>query len=159
MPTTPTLTLCDDLVSALNTAWAPAGNDGVERHYFKRFSDGEDTALKLLGRRVVIFPTGYDNAPAHRGEDDYEHRVSVLTVERYTDAAGDPPKAWIDERVDFVFTHVVQGFDFGREPPTWNKKLLTVSADVQVCDVEKLVGGGKLFYSLVDLVFSELRDA
>lgn len=155
---TPTLLLCDDLVSALQNDWAPTGNDGVERHYFKRFGDGDDTALKLQGRRVVIFPTGYENSPADRGEDDYTHRVSVLTVERYTDA-GDPTRDWIDERVDFVFTRVVQGFNWGSAPPDWNKKLLTVSAEVQLCDVEKLVGGGKLFFALVDLVFSELRDA
>lgn len=157
-PTTPTLTLCDQLVAALEASWSPVSPSGVERCYFKRLGDGDDATTKLEGRRVLVVPTGYDNGPETRGEDGYVHRVSVLTVERYTDA-GDPPTEWTDERVDFVFDEIVQGFDFGRQPPSWNAKLVTLSAAVQVCDVEKLVTGGKLFYSLVEFEFAEIIDA
>lgn len=158
-PTTPTLLLCDALVSALQTAWGPTGNDGVERHYFKRVGDAEGAEFKLLGRRVVIYPTHDSNDPASRGEDEWTHNVTVDVFERYTDA-GDPTVEWIDRRVDFVTTQIVDGFDFSHTgPPSWNKKLLTLSYDRLLCDPAKLVGSNKLFFSRVELVFSEIRDA
>lgn len=159
MATTPTLVLCDNLVAALQAAWTEGAYDAVERVYFKRIADVEDPTLKLVGRKVYVMPTGYDNGPVTRGEDEFTHNVSVLVVERYTDA-GDPATAWIDTRVDFVYDHIVQGFDYSHDgPASFNKKLVTLSAAVQVCDVEKLVSGGKMFYSLTELVFSEIRDA
>lgn len=158
MPTTPTLTLCDELVAHLEASWGPVAPSGAERCYFKRLGDGDDATTKLEGRRVLVMPTGYDNGPETRGEDGYLHRILALIVERYTDA-GDPPTEWIDERVDFVFEQVVQGFDFGRSRPTWNPMLTTLSANVSIVDVEKLVTGGKLFYSLVDFEFAELINA
>ena len=155
-PTTPTLTLCDQLAAALAAAWGPVAPDGVERCYFKRIPD--EGAARLLGRQVYLFPTDYDNGPADRGEDEYTHRVTALVVERYPDA-GDPPTEWTDERVDFVFESIVQGLDFSHDgPPSWNPKLLTLSADVRVCDVERLTTQ-KLFHSSVELVFLEIRDA
>lgn len=158
MPTTPTLVLCDDLVSALETAWGPSGSDGVERAYFKRLGDPDDADTKITGRRVYVFPTGYDSANADRSENDYQHRVSVLVAERYAEAAGDPPRDWVDDRVDFVHRYVVQGLDFSTNgPPSWNPKLLTLSAEVAaIVDLEKLVTGNRLFYCLINLVFSEL---
>ena len=160
MASTPTLTLCDDLVTALLGAWTDMGaSDGVTRCYFKRIGDSDRPETKLAGRQVYVFPTDYDNGPATRGEDEFIHSVSVLVVERYADA-GDPPTAWIDTRVDFVYEQIVQGLDFSHDgPASWNKKLTTLSADVTVCDVEKLTGGGKLFYSMTELAFSEIRDA
>jgi hypothetical protein len=164
-PTTPTLLLCDALVAVLAADWDGSGNppaapSGPERAYFKRIGDadsGEDE--RLVGRRVIIYPTGYSNDPASRGEDDYAHRVSVQVFERYTDA-GDPPREWIDERVDFVWARIAEGFDFSHSgPPAWNRKLLTVSADVVVLDLGKLLGAGSMFVSQVDFVFSEIRDA
>lgn len=159
MPTTPTLTLCDALVTALQAAWTEGANDAAERVYFKRIGDADRPETKLVGRKVYVFPTGYDSGASARGEDDYLHRVSVLVVERYEDAAGDPPTSWIDTRVDWVFTYIVQGFDYSHDgPPSWNKKLVTLGAQVQVCDVEKLLGG-RLFYSLVEIEFQETIDA
>ncbi len=160
MPDTPTLILCDDLIAALLLAWTDKGaDDGAERCYFKRIGDIDRPETKLVGRKVFLFPTHYDNGPTTRGEDEFIHNVSALVVERYTDDAGDPPTDWTDDRVDFVYNQIVQGFDFGRESPSWNRKLTTLSANVMVCDVEKLTSGGKLFYSLTELVFSEIRDA
>lgn len=163
MPYTPTariLVLCDALATALQTAWAPTGNDGVERAYFKRIADAEGAEFKLLGRRVVIYPTDYGNDPASRGEDEYTHNVTVDVFERYTSTSGDPTVEWIDARVDFVSTYVVDGFDFSYDGgPSWNRKLITRSADVSVCDAAKLVGGNRLFFSRVELVFSETADS
>jgi len=157
--TTPTLILCDQLVTHLLAAWTGRGaNDGVERKYGKRIGDVTDPNLKLVGRKVYLFPTHYDNGPDTRGEDNFIHEISALVVERY-EGVGDPPEAWTDTRVDFVYEQIVQGFDFARESPSWNLKLSTLSANVQVCDVEKLFSSGKLFYSLTELVFEELRNA
>lgn len=157
-PTTPTLTLCDQLVAALVAAWEPVSPSGVERVYFKRIADAEDPNLKLVGRKVYVFPTHYDNGPEVRGRDEYLHDVSVLVVERYPDA-GDPPTEWTDERVDFVYEYVVEGFDYSRDRASFNAHLVTLSANVMVCDIEKLTSGGKLFYSLTEIQFSESREA
>lgn len=159
-PTTPTLLLCDRLVAELLEAWTDKGaDDGAERRYFVRIADVTDPQFKLTGRKVYVFPTGYDSGAVTRGEDEYLHTVGVLVVERYPDA-GDPPTEWTDERVDFVFEKVVQGFDWSHDgPPSWNRFLVTLSANVQVCDLEKLTSGGKLFYSLTEIQFSEVRSA
>lgn len=155
-PTTPTIVLCDGLVSALEAAWSPVAPSGVERAYFVRLGDGEDGSTRLDGRRVVVFPTRYGLQAETRGEDGYTHEVTVLAAERYPDA-GDPTRDWLDERVDWVHEQVVKGFDFGRDgPPAWNPMLYTLSADVQVLDLEKLLGGGKLFYAVVEFQFLEL---
>lgn len=156
MATTPTLELCDNLVTHLLAGWADKGpKDGAERRYTVPVSDGGE--FKTEGRRTYVIPARYDNGPEDRGEDLFVHEVYVLTLERYTDA-GSPPTDWVDERVDWVYDHVVQGLDFGREAPAWNAMLTTASADVQIYDPEKL-DTGKLFYSLVRLVFNEVRDA
>jgi hypothetical protein len=159
-PTTPTLLLCDDLVEHLRTQWGCSDPDGVRRAYFEPFGDAEDELSRVYGRQVVVFPTGYGTAYATRGADRYTHLVSVLTVERYEDGGGRPPDEWTDERVDWVHEFVVQGLDFNRDgPPSFNRQLGTLSADVQVCDVEKLVTGGRLFYALAVLEFEEYRTA
>lgn len=156
-PTTPTLLLCDALLAALLADWQPSAPDGAERAYFKRIGDAEGAEFKLLGRRVVIYPTDYSNDPASRGEDEFAHSITVDVFERYTDK-GDPPTEWTDERVDFVYARVVEGFDYSHDgPPAWNTKLITRSADVSVCDTNRLIGG--LFFSRTVLEFSEIRDA
>jgi hypothetical protein len=160
--TTPTLSLCDALVGVIDAGWSGQGvNDGVSRVYFIRIADVDDSSLKLLGRKVYVFPTNYSYAGFTRGEDQYQHEISVLCVERYTEARGDPPTSWIDDRVDFVYNNIVQLLDYdGRSgaTATFNRNLLTDNIEIQVCDVEKITGGGKLFFSLVNFTFVELVD-
>ncbi|HEY1191914.1 MAG TPA: hypothetical protein VGE74_30060 [Gemmata sp.] len=158
MPSTPTLTLCEQLVDALRTAWAPVAPSGVEWAYYRRFGDAESGFEETVGRQVVIYPVNYDNAPGTRGEDLYTHQVTVHVAERYPDD-GDPPRDWVTERVDFVYDRIVQGFDFSRETPDWNPGLTTLSSVVTVCDVTKLLTSGNLFFSVVEITFSELRSA
>lgn len=157
VPTTPTVVLCEQLASAVNTAWAPVAPSAVDWDFFKRYGDADEVAAATLaGRQVIFFPTDYDWQNAVRDQDEYTHHVSCLVVERYTDAAGDVPKLWTAERVDFVHTQIVQGLRFTRGgPPSWNRFLLTLAASVQVCDVEKLITSGRLFYALVQLEFLE----
>ncbi len=155
---TPTLIMCDELVALLNDTWEPSAPDGVERHYYKRFGDADSGGDELVGRRVVIYPADYESDAENRGEDRYLHRIMVQIVERYADD-GDPPVEWMDERVDFVYSQIVELFDFGRNPPTWNKRLRTGTTNVSIYDLSKLMNGGKLFFSQVEFEFSELRDA
>ncbi len=161
---TPTLELCDDLVDELITAWGPVSPDSVTRAYWSRIADVEDTALALTsGRKVTIAPSlpqAYSYEPANRGEDLYTHRVSVLVEKRYTDAAGDPTTAWIDAQIDWVYTYIVQGFDWDFRDgsiPTFNRNIVTVSAEVQLFEHD-LIRHDKLFSSQVDITFQELVD-
>jgi hypothetical protein len=156
VPTTPTLTLCDDLVTVLSAAWLPVAPDAARRAYLTRID-----LKNVHGRQVIFFPTGYDNAPASRGEDDYTHRITALIFERYEDAA-DPdevvPQAWLDERCDFVHDRIVQGLEFFRDgvQPSFNRKLITLSSDVlEMYDAEKLQTQ-KEFWCAVEMVFREL---
>lgn len=160
---TPTLILCDNLVNALDAAWAGRGDsDTIERDYFPRYGDGKDGTVELLqGRKVVIYPTptegpgSYSRRWENRSEDRYTHRVTVLVIERYT-GQGLPPRSWIDDRVDFCWTYIFRGFDY-RQPPSWNRYLKTADLDGEIADQVKLVTQGKLFYAEVDLVFEDLR--
>jgi len=156
-PTTPTLVLCQQLAAAVKGAWNPAAPSGADWDFFRRYGDGEDPGTELAGRQVVFFPGedyGWENE--NRGQERYTHRVSCLVVERYADP-GDPPREWIGERVDFVHAQIVQGLRFTRGgPPAWNPMLMTLGANVEVCDRDKLMSGGKLFFALVELEFLEL---
>ncbi len=164
MATLPTLTLCDDLAAYLVAA-VPAANaspNSVQRVYWTETADAEDTALALLdGRRVTIAPSHpqtYTYEAHTRGGDLYTHHVSVLVEKRYTDT-GDPPRAWIDAEVNWVYTNIVLGFDYDKRDgngPTFNRQLSTVSADVKIFSLDDLLAHGKLFSSQIDLIFNEL---
>jgi hypothetical protein len=157
MPTTPTLLLCDELVTLLTTTWGPSAPNKVERAYYRRFGDADAGEDRLVGRQVVIYPQDYESDAETRGEDRYLHRIVVQVVERYPDP-GDPPVAWLDERVDFVSANVVNLFDFGRSAPEWRRRLRTERTAVGVYDLAALMNGGNLFFSQVEFEFSELRD-
>src|SRR5262245_38416216 len=122
--------------------------------------DADAGSFNIDGRQVVIYPTGYDNSPITRGEDEYVHQITVDVLERYDDQPGDAPRDWITTRVDFVYEKIVQGFDFSHDgPPTFNRKLITRSAAVSVVDLSSLLGRNRLFFSRVELVFQEVRNA
>lgn len=169
MATAPTLTLCDALVEYLTTQVAEAGAapNSVRREYFIRIADKDDEALEQTdGRRVTIAPTlpnAYSYEGHTRGEDLYTHQISVLVTERYPETVtGDATRAWLDERVNWVYTNVVLLFDFDKRSdngPSFNRNLVTLSAEVQLFDLDTLVGRGKLFLSQVDLTFHEIVDA
>jgi hypothetical protein len=155
--TTPTLKLCEDLAAAVRAAWIPSAPSAVDWDFFRRLGDGEDEKTELLGRQVVFFPTDeYEWETETRAQDRYTHRVSCLITERYQDA-GDPPRDWTAERVDWVHDRIVKALRFTRDgPPAWNPFLMTLKGSVQVCELSKLVTSGKLFYALVLIEFLEL---
>lgn len=156
-PTMPTVVLCRQLAAAVQSAWGPTTPSAADWDFYRRYADADAVGSERLeGRQVVFFPDAYDKASENRGEDVYTHKVQCLVVERYADAAGDPPKLWTAERVDFVHDRIVQGLWFTRDRAPWNRNLTSVSASVQVCDVSKLMSGGKLFFCLLELVYDEI---
>lgn len=156
--TSPTLVLCQQLADAVQAAWNPAAPDAVDWAFFVRYGDVDGQgAPPLVGRQVTFFPTKFGWEPETRQTENYTHYVSCLVAERYADAAGDATRDWAAERADFVHEQIVVGLRFLRGgPPTWNPLLMTLAAEAEVLDVSKLVGGGKLFYALVELEFMEL---
>lgn len=153
VPTTPTITLCEQLVTELQTAWVPTGNDEVLYDYIYRFN-----ATNLKGRKVVLFPTGYDSSAENRGEDSYSHLITALIVERYEDADS-PPKEWVTERIDFVFDKVVSGLDYFKSNLSLSgREISTARADVTLYDPVKLATD-HLFYSTVEFEFTETLES
>src|SRR5579872_1669673 len=148
-PLTPTLKLCSDLTTFVTTNWKPSSPDAVNWGYFTRFGDADDPNTNVIGRQVEFFSAeDYEWETATREHDNFTHHVSCLVVERYTDA-GDPPRDWWQDRVDFVYTQIVAGLRFTRNGPApFNPMLMTLKGKVQVCDLEKLLVS-KLFYALV----------
>jgi hypothetical protein len=145
----------------LKDAWDPFNPSGVERHYFKRITDeeqlqnfAESLKLETDERRVIIMPGEYGSEYGTHVEDLYVHEIHSLVVERFT-GTGDPPREWIDERVDFCWQRIAKGFDFRDGRPSWNTKLRTLSFEVEICDVAKLLSSGHLFYSMIVHRFEE----
>ena len=157
-PTTPTLILCQNLATVVQSAWNPTAPSAVAWDYFRRYGDADNVSVaELQGRQVVFFPREYAWENLNRAAEQYTHHVDCLVVERYADAAGDPPRDWTSARVDFVHTSIVKGLRFNRSgPPSFNPALMTIGATVEVADLEKLTMAGKLFFALVQLDFVEL---
>lgn len=157
-PTTPTVLLCQKLADYVRDAWNPSAPDGVDWDFFRRWSSDHDAlaAERLDGRQVVFFPTRYAWDPIDRASNGYTHEVTALVVERYVDGAGDPPREWTAERVDFVHTRIVAGLRFLQTAPApWNADLVSRPGAAEVLDVSKLTGSGRLFYATVELEFLE----
>jgi hypothetical protein len=151
-PTSPTVVLCQNLASAVQTAWGPTAPSAADWDFFKRYGDADEVGGRARRPAGGVLPERVRVGRRDPGRGRVHALVACLVVERYADAAGDAPKLWTAERVDFVHDEIVKALRFTRSgPPSWNKKLTTLGARVQVCDVEKLVTGGKLFYRLVEL--------
>ena len=156
-PTTPTIVLCDALVTYLKAQWGPVAPDTVERaHNGQTIDDG-----LTEGRHVRVVPLSYSKVAADRGDDWYTHRIGVVTLEKYPDAT-DPkyviPIDWIDERVDFVHTEIVKRLDLYRNgsQPTFNRMVVTreILMDA-IYDPGRLRSGQ--FWSEVEFDFEELE--
>ena len=157
-PTSPTLLVCDQIVTYIRQQWGPKAPDEVRREYNLRIDFS-----KVTGRLVLVVPLGYVNNPSDRGKDVYTHRIGVGVFRRYTDAA-DPdvviPRDWLDTEVDFVNTYVAEGLDFthdttfGATAP-FNRNLQTLSTDVPNVFDEELINR-KEFWCEVECVFEEL---
>lgn len=155
MPATPTLSLCDHLVSLVRAAWNPAAPDQVERVY-----EAPLDAASIKGRRVYLFPATYSSEPADRGNDLYTHKIVALCVKKY-EAQGRPPVAWVDAEVDWVYEQLFQGLDFSHNGPLlWGSRSIVTRAiePVDVYDAAYLVQN-KVFWSEVVFDFEEILSA
>jgi hypothetical protein len=88
----------DALKDRIDEIWTDRGdpdNDEVLAPWSYRID-----SKALTGRKVLVFPTTYAGVPVTRDEDQDDYGFVLLVVERYTEQ-GDPPDAWVDERVDF----------------------------------------------------------
>lgn len=92
---------CRDVIAA---AWSPSGPDAVTRVWARQIGLDPDSVYPLLeGRKVYVIPGGWDqDGVLDRSARLVTHSVGVLVCERYTDAPGEVPDAWLDERVQFT---------------------------------------------------------
>lgn len=88
----------DALVAAILAIW-PDGADApnaVERTYLV------PTDLNTLtGRKVWVTPVAFEDENASRDENLGKYSHAIVIAERY-EPGGVPPRAWMDERVEFV---------------------------------------------------------
>lgn len=168
MATHPTLTLGDELVSKIRTAWEPASPDDVGRVFDVPVT--EETAATLLGRRVFVIPMGWREEPASRIKNKWMHHFLILTIEKFPETqSGLPDLEWADERVEFVLgmkgwldypadgailrfanTHVAT---LTRTPQrsVWTENF----EEVEVYDPEMLKDHG-LFWSTIEVFYGEV---
>lgn len=86
----------DALVALIAGWWAPTAPDAVLAPW--RF---ELKARSHAGRRVYVLPADYARENVTRAQEQGDYGYAVLVAERYA-TAGDPPDAWVDERVAWV---------------------------------------------------------
>jgi hypothetical protein len=101
--------VADAVADVITAAWkdadgGPDAPSGVCREWAKDVVlTGDDPTRLLAGRQVLVFASGLEQPEVlDRGEQVQRYTVGVLVCERYTESAGDVPKAWVDERVGFV---------------------------------------------------------
>lgn len=153
------LAIADAIAANIAALWAassspPSGSDAVTRAYEVPIGDADDES-NIIGRQVYVFPTEFHSPElATRGEDYRDYEISILTAERYADAAGQATKAWLDVRVAFVeqivwlpLSNATKAFVFGQ--------VFSQLDDVIVYDPQEL-RTKKLFLSLVNVTLREL---
>jgi len=160
MATSRDLTLIDQLVSVLDEAWEPEAPDAVSREYL---ADVSEKDLKdFTGRRVLLFPMEYQSDDENRAENRYGYRVGVTVLERFEDAdkaTSAAVKAWLDERLDFVETLLIDGFDYGNGGllEFSGRRVWTESIECQQRYDVDLLAEKKLFRCDVAFVFREIQ--
>lgn len=155
------LQLCDAAAALILTGWnasaTPAtGDDAVQRVWSPTISFTPDSPEPISGRQVFAFPGQYAATNLTRSEQLRDYRFRVLVVEQYSDAEGDPPKEWIDARVNFceqvVFNPLVNPALFLLDSffPA-----LEEQATVDVLVDSDMLQQNKAFWSLMTFPFQE----
>lgn len=148
----PIIEVANFVVSRLQTAFDNGGvATTVERVYDIPFDLG-----KFTGLQVKVFGNAYNsNEDATRAENYHRVDISVVVAKRYTDAAGSPPKAWIDELVNLVYSYVFNSF-INVESPLILGEYWQVECETSVmCDIDNL-RQNKTFWSEVEISFNRL---
>lgn len=157
--------LCDQVAALVSALWGPLAPDAVTRVY------GPDVGLTpdepdtlITGRQVYVFADAYEvPESADRGSLWWDYAAAVLVVERYTDAAGAPPTAWVDARVKFVEESVFRPL----RDPTLTLTGAAVAgafpdperhATVDVVYDQEVLIQHRAFWSLVRVYFKDTTD-
>lgn len=98
MPDAKCIQLADAAAQRISAAWNPVAPNEILRDYVIPAK-----VDAIVGRKVWIWPVAHaTQGPATRAADIEEHQIALVIAERYTGTEPRPPKAWIDERVNFV---------------------------------------------------------
>ena len=149
------IAVCDYLVDVVEAAWTGiTADDSVERVYVAPIKLHEQA-----GRHVFIYPLSYSNQPATRGHDEWSYQIGVIVIEGY-EQPGEPTKAWMDDRVDFVQDKVFDPLDFSRSPAavSGGLRMLTTEATCDVYNIDQMIQE-KQFRSELRFTFTEIRGA
>lgn len=96
--------VCDAAAARLRLLWSPAPPAAVARAYLPNLAEGPKGRWPE-GRQVYVFPVGLAQverlARAGPGADLRGYTVAFVVAEKY-DQAGQPPDAWVDERVEWL---------------------------------------------------------
>lgn len=155
MPDARIITVCDALVSAIDTAWTGKGTgDAVFRVYLAPVTVEELNSL--VGRQVYVFPGAYSKELETRRENRYTLTIGILTIERYTEA-GPPPTAWLDDRTAFVEQTVYAAVDYdGRTMlAIGSRRIWTDSIEVETFNLDML-NEKNLFWSELTVTMKEI---
>lgn len=159
MATSRDLTLIDALVDAIDTAWNPSSPDSVERQYLANIS--EKDLKDFIGRKVILFPLEYETEDANRSENQYGYGVGVEVLERFEDAGKATDlavKEWLDERLDFVETQLIDALDYGGGGllAIGSRRLWTESIETPARYDIELLAEKKIFRCSLKFKFREL---
>lgn len=138
------------------SGWPAVKPATVESVYHYTVSDGFPS-----GRHVLVFDVGEEQiGAADRVTDINDYSVSVVVFEKHEDA-GDPPTDWVDERVDWVASEVYAKLQNQRLPwqaPLLDNELWPQEAGIVLkCDADLLASEHKLFWSVCEFTFREVR--
>ena len=161
------LDVCDRCVSAIAERVPPDAASpaiAVERSYAPDWldpdfwSDNPKLLTAFTGRKVYVFPAGASQVqPATRGADLNEYRVAVVTLERYADAAGQPPLAWTDDRVLWVQDNVFDLLGDVRGDPPPVRGCWPQGQEWRVVYSPELLRSDRLFRSEVLIAFRKIE--
>lgn len=97
----------DAVVAAIVAGLTAGDNTEVRRSFHPDVLDPDYDPRGIETRRAYVVPvTRMQVENATRGEDLFEYAFAVLTVSRFTGAAGDPPDDWIDAEMAWQETYV-----------------------------------------------------
>lgn len=149
------LPFTDAIVTLIDDSFSAAGVIGtISREYDVEYDLGTVEGLK-----VNVFPASYvvDAAnPATRIEDFLDIQSAIVILERFTQP-GNPPKSWIDERVQWVESLIFSPLVTMECPLLLNSYWRTAVNVSTVWDMTFL-REHKVFWSEVEITFRKLRS-
>lgn len=143
--------LADDIVSLLQSNPLLAGYS-ISREYYVS-TKIED----ITGKNIWVFPVGYaDAGPSDRTASSYDLTIGIVYGEKY-DQKGKIPKAWTDERLQFVEEKLFvpltdEHTGYGETGNYWSQ-----SGSVELAFDPESLREHDLFWSELQLVYRKLK--